>query len=401
MTDDQDTELSQENLRELQRAAGSISSSLVLDDQIQKAARLAAAWHDNQVAQLQRSMALPIEQLQDRLRVQLEPLQASHLKIARMLESNFRPLENVLRANEQWQRMADEAARTLSRIADTSKFHTSWQRAIQPLHLETAHLSAMRALSINDTALRISATERLLAGIDFDAIQRALAVPVLDDKLLRSISDMSSSFERFTVSLPALPDISRLPEFAVPSASRELLLEGYALEALHDDEEIETLDVTIIEQVEIARGEVTEGLVLLEQVDRRFAKAYAGARASLDSDNPDRVRHVLVSLRELWGHLLRFLAPDQDVKAWATDDSFLNEGKPTRRARVLYVCRHIDHPPFSDFLAEDTRALVKMIDFFNHVHDIDVQLTDEQLNALILRTDSWLTYILRIWKEGR
>ena len=237
MTKDADTELPRESLRELQPATKLVKPSLELDDQIKKAARLAAAWHDNQVAQLQRSMALPLEQLQNRLHVQLEPLQASHLKISQMLESSLRPLESVFKANDQWQRVAEEASKTLSRIADTSEFHSSWQRAIQPLQLETKLLNAMRALSVNDTALRISATERLLAGIDFDAIQRALAVPVLDYKLLRSISDMSSSFERFAVSLPTLPDISRLPEFAVPSASRELLLEGYALEALHDDEE--------------------------------------------------------------------------------------------------------------------------------------------------------------------
>jgi hypothetical protein len=401
MSDDADTHLPQESLSELPRPANLVRSSMVLDDELKKAARLAAAWHDNEVARLQRSMALPFEQLQDRLRVRLEPLQASHLKISQMLEASLRPLEGVFKANEQWQRMADEAARSLSRIADMSEFHNSWQRAIQPLRFETEHLNAMRALSVNETALRISAAERLFAGIDFDAIQRALAVPVLDDKLLRSISDISSSFERFAVSLPTLPDISRMPDFVVPSASRELLLEGYALETLHGVEDFETLDVTVIEQVEIARGEVTEGLVLLEQVDRRLAKAYAGARAALNSDNPDRVRHVLVSLRELWGHLLRFLAPDPDVLVWVPDASFLHEGKPTRRARVLYICRFIDHPPLSDFLAEDTRALVKMIEFFNHVHDIEADLTLEQLEALILRTDSWLTYILRIWKEGR
>jgi hypothetical protein len=401
MSDDADTHLPQERLRELQRAANLVRPSLALDDELKKAARLATAWHDNHVAQLRRSMALPFEQLQERLRVQLEPLQANHLKISQMVEASLRPLESVFKANEQWQRIADEAARSLSRIADLSEFHNSWQRAIEPLRLETEHLNAMRALSVNETALRISAAERLFAGIDFDAIQRALAVPVLDEKLLRSISGMSSSFERLAVSLPTLPDISRLPEFVVPSASRELLLHGYALETLHDDEDSKTLDVTVIEQVDIARGEVTEGLVLLEQVDRRLAKAYIGARAALDSDNPDRVRHVLVSLRELWGHLLRLLAPDPDVLAWATDASFLHEGKPTRRARVLYICRFIEHPPFSDFSAETAQALMEMIAFFNRLHDIDPQLTDERLEALILRTDSLLTYILRIWKEGR
>jgi len=41
------------------------------------------------------------------------------------------------------------------------------------------------------------------------------------------------------------------------------------------------------------------------------------------------------------------------------------------------------------------------VDFFNRVHELDPELTDEQLRALLLRTDSWLTYILQIWKGTR
>ena len=48
-----------------------------------------------------------------------------------------------------------------------------------------------------------------------------------------------------------------------------------------------------------------------------------------------------------------------------------------------------------------TRALVKLVEFFNRVHELEPELTDEQLRALLLRTDSWLTYILQIWKGTR
>lgn len=50
----------------------------------------------------------------------------------------------------------------------------------------------------------------------------------------------------------------------------------------------------------------------------------------------------------------------------------------------------------SGFLMNDTRALVKMIELFNRVHELETALTDEQLRAILLRTDSWLMYILQI-----
>ena len=71
-------------------------------------------------------------------------------------------------------------------------------------------------------------------------------------------------------------------------------------------------------------------------------------------------------------------------------------GKPTRRARVLYVCRELNNDPLTDFLMHDTQALVKMIELFNRVHELETTLTDEQLRAILLRTDSWLMYILQI-----
>jgi len=94
------------------------------------------------------------------------------------------------------------------------------------------------------------------------------------------------------------------------------------------------------------------------------------------------------------------LAPDEFVAAWipgiTNQKDLLHEGKPTRRARVLYVCRELNNDPLTDFLLHDTRALVKLIELFNRVHELETELTDEQLRAIVLKTDSWLMYILQI-----
>lgn len=44
----------------------------------------------------------------------------------------------------------------------------------------------------------------------------------------------------------------------------------------------------------------------------------------------------------------------------------------------------------------DTRVLVKLIDLFNRVRELETKLTDEQLRAILLKTDSWLIFILQI-----
>ena len=149
---------------------------------------------------------------------------------------------------------------------------------------------------------------------------------------------------------------------------------------------------------------------LLESLDPALAVPYLGAREALESSNPDRVRHILVSLRELWNHVLHRLAPDHEMWCWVNSqgelDQLCKEGKLvyikngqyglTRRARILYICRELNHPPLADFLDQDTNALVKLVEFLQRVHKLESPLTEQQLRAILLRTESWLTYILQL-----
>jgi len=67
---------------------------------------------------------------------------------------------------------------------------------------------------------------------------------------------------------------------------------------------------------------------------------------------------------------------------------------------VVYICQELNNDSLTEFLMHDTRALVKLIELFNRVHELETELTDEQLGAILLKTDSWLIYILQIWVEG-
>ena len=337
----------------------------------------------------------------------LEPIRRQHLEISRALEMSgaMARIQEIASANQHCQELIKQASST-SRIAESlSAAHQSWLDTIKPIQHDFSQLSQLQAsakLALCDTSLRLSATERLMAGIDFEAIRGRFQIemPVISG-LESSIAHVAASYGNLAESLREISDITRLPAFVLPGATREIYTTSFALETLRPwDERDEDEAETEIQFVAEAELETSGCIALLQQVDPGLARPYIGARDALYGNNADRARHILSSLRELWNHLLRRLAPDDLVAAWipgvSNQKDLLHDGKPTRRARVLYVCRELNNEPLTDFLMHDTRALVKLIELFNRVHELETALTDEQLRAILIRTDSWLMYILQI-----
>ena len=338
----------------------------------------------------------------------MEPIRRPQMEISRALEMSGAAarIQEIASANQHWQKVIKQATAT-SRITESlTAAHQSWLERIKPIQHDFSHflqLQVSAKLALCDTSLLLTATERLMAGIDFEAIKSRFQIelPIISG-LESSIAHVVTSYGSLSESLREISDITRLPAFVLPGATREIYTTGFALETLRpwderDDEEA-GMEIQLIAEAELE----TSGCIgLLQQVDPGLAQPYIGARDALNGNNADRARHILSSLRELWNHLLRRLAPDELVSAWipgnANQQDLLNEGRPTRRARVLYVCRELNNDPLTEFLTYDTRALVKLIELFNRVHELDTKLTDKQLRAIILKTDSWLMYILQIW----
>lgn len=337
----------------------------------------------------------------------LEPIRRQQLEISRALELSGAAarIQEIVSANQHWQDLIKQATAT-SRITESlSAAHQSWLDTIKPIQHDFSKLSQLQAsakLALCDTSLRLAATERFMAGIDFEAIRGRFRIemPVISG-LESSIAHVAASYGGLAESLLEISDITRLPTFVLPGATREIYTTSFALETLRpwgdrDEDEAET-EIQLVAEAEL---ETSGCIALLQQVDPGLARPYIGARDALYGNNADRARHILSSLRELWNHLLRRLAPEDLVAAWipgvSNQKDLLHDGKPTRRARVLYVCRELNNDPLTDFLMHDTRALVKMIELFNRVHELETALTDEQLRAILLRTDSWLMYILQI-----
>lgn len=343
----------------------------------------------------------------EQLKRTMEPIRRQQLEISRALEMSGAAarIQEIVSANQHWQELIKQTTAT-SRIAESlASVHQSWIESIEPIQHDFSHLSQLQAsakLALCDTSLRLAATERLMVDIDFEAIRSRFQIdmPVISG-LESSIAHVAASYGSLAESLREISDITRLPTFVLPGATREIYTTSFALESLRpwderDEDEAET-EIQLVAEAEL---ETSGCIALLQQVDPGLARPYIGARDALYGNNADRARHILSSLRELWNHLLRRLAPDDLVAEWipgvSNQKDLLHDGKPTRRARVLYVCRELNNDPLTDFLMHDTRALVKMIELFNRVHELEAALTDEQLRAILLRTDSWLMYILQI-----
>jgi len=332
----------------------------------------------------------------------LGPIRQQHMAFADLASSQ---VSEIVQANQHWQDMIDQATVSSLMLGNLSHTHETWVKGLKSMQDQLAQLQAATKLTLAEIAHRLTISESMIVGIDFEAIRRSMVLPELAISGLRdAISDMTEDYRNLADSIQTYTDITHLPTFVLPSATREIFATGYAVDALQVPNEADSEEDLSQLQVATEVAEETSICVsLLQGVDPTLARPYMGARDALHNGNPDRARHILTSLRELWNHLLRQLAPNEHVLAWIPKDDkeLLHEGRPTRRARVLHICRDLNHSPLSDFVVHDTRALVKLIEFFNRVHELESELTDAQLRALLLRTDSWLTYILNIWKESK
>ena len=318
--------------------------------------------------------------------------------IARFLEQSESALchvSEIARANEVWLNNIGQlsAANALTGLAGV---HSTWLAGLGSTVANLGAIVPAATLALSQCAYQVTVAERVLNSVDFSAsLKSAASLGSFIAGAQEHLSEAASAYYGLANSLRTLPEITRLPTFVLPETAREIFTSGHALRTYYLPQQSQNADE--IELTERAREETSEYTSLLRKVDPALVAPYVGAHEALVGGNRDRKRHVLSSLREFWSHLLRTLAPDASVVDWAGDKGDLfHEGKPTRRARMLYICRGVNHEPLSKFVDKDTEAFMSMVAAFNRVHELETGLTDEQVGALVLKGDSWLMYILHI-----
>ena len=208
--------------------------------------------------------------------------------------------------------------------------------------------------------------------------------------LTDSYRALMQSFEENELLIPSFPPIiSQGPSIEVFTNANTLM----ALSSTETEEPLyESRSQTEYELQEEIEASLDE---LLAALDSSFRDVWKGAKVALYSDNPDRMRHVVVSLRELVNHVLHRIAPNDEIKRWTTDHNHFHDGRPTRAARVLYICRGINNGPFTDFISADVKASIECINLFQRgTHELLITFSEHQIKTLVVRTESLLRLLL-------
>jgi len=204
-----------------------------------------------------------------------------------------------------------------------------------------------------------------------------------------SYSTLLKSFESHTISYTQIsPSISRI-------APIEYFSTANLLEAISVDENITA-------EEELLKNEIQyENEILLSshlpKIDAGLYKMWKGAIEAYHSTNSDRVRHFSTSIRELMTHLMQKLAPDDEIKKWTSDPIHFFNGRPTRKARLLFICRNINNDHFNTFVKRDIDATLAFIDIFQKgTHDIDPAFSPNNLVTIKSKAENTLKFLLEI-----
>lgn len=286
-----------------------------------------------------------------------------HSDLARMDETHRAaitqlefPIESSRRYVEQIGAIEELARSAVTEVRDAQALATSVVADLAAARQFSAHTLASVEASLRcvDTASLIA--ERLgdfeiARSVDVAAYERLINV---NDRIAAEFACMTRGIE----STRTVPDLA---EFALSSASRELVVANYALdkvtvEAEGEGEEEEEEERSCLDDI---RSEVPDIDTLLRQVNPELVRPYQGVKDAANSDSVDRTRHVLASIRELCNSVLRQLAPTGPVRGWVEREGLgmLHRGTPTREARVLYICRRFREGPLAGFFDADVRGV--------------------------------------------
>lgn len=334
------------------------------------------------------------------------------------IKSSLGSIDNIQRVmGSQIIQQAKESASSLARIFDTIRPAESlarmaedqrklieqvWSSTYKDVFQSAASITAGIDLALDRHIAEVTQISRIaeqtLAGIPWENINRATGIPFdIGIDLRGSFIDFSQSFNALSESLPQSsqfvlshkPEITRLP--AVEYLYGSNLFETILVEEPRDiPEEREKYQAELITETEDVL------YVQLRSVDSKLVRLWEGARLAVDSDNPDKARHATVSMRELLTHIIHTLAPDEEIRQWTSDPAMYDKEKPTRRARLLYICRHVNYDPFTKFVNRDVDSMIEVIALLQRLHQLEGPFDERQLKALRARVEGLLRFLLEI-----
>lgn len=308
---------------------------------------------------------------------------------------SFRMLNDAF--PDTWRELRGTGAGRILDMLEEANRH--WQKLCEPVSAVGRFMKKEedRRKLLYGFSSQLYRTGNMLAGLDFDVMSAHLKMErPLFAGLESSVQASVSAFSDWVLSCKKI-NITDWPGRVFPGAADSIHATGLSLRTLQgeDADEME-------EPVPILSEEDPECMGLLASVDPRFLKMLTGAWESLKSHNPDRERHILASLRELLGNLLRHLAPDENLVPWinaqATQNGLMHEGRPTRQARIRFICRNKSHSDLESFLGASIKEFAELMEVLNRLHKPDIRLSDKDMKILIYAAEAKLKFLINVAK---
>lgn len=319
-----------------------------------------------------------------------------------------------LSINSPMLNFAREASLSISKIAispqlvelakQAASVSQLWKDQFEPFKSAITSIEASQ-LAFQSEFAKVSElsmlAQRSLAQIRFEEIGKALkltetardAFGQVQYDFSKSYSHLFKSLELETQRITLLPPVvSFLPPVEFYTGSRVLRL------FTESEIEVDPEETTLLGEL----TNETNGIVVrhLGSLNPALIKLWQGANEALRSRNPDAVRHFITSLRELLTHVIHTLSPDEDVRRWSALPEHYHNDKPTRRARLLFICHEVNYEPFNEFLKKDIDSVLACFDLFQQsTHEIQSSLSQAQLEAIKLRTESAIRFLIDIGKK--
>ena len=284
---------------------------------------------------------------------------------AEVLLARINRNDDLLASIDRIKAFTDPAVALLARMGETPMFSA--------VLLAQEKMAALDSLALGKLSGIDTASSKLLK-INFGNFTRSY------QSLLAAASNDESLFKQ----VPAITTYSHV-EYC-----REVeLLESISVEA--DGTENDG-GLVIAEAISQSVPSVDD---ILANFDDRLCPVLQGARDAVMSDNPDRERHVTTSLRELITTVLHALAPDDSIRKWSTDEGHFANDRPTRRARVQYIYRHINADPLTRFVNDDVESALSLIELLQvGTHRVESRLTKSQLYFMLQRTELFVGLLI-------
>jgi len=212
--------------------------------------------------------------------------------------------------------------------------------------------------------------------------------------IAKSFIDYSNSYstalQEFKIDQIELPSV--VPDLAARGffITTDLIKDIFTDESYNEREENKVIRYKTYNSVE------DEFLSLLSELKPELYNIWIGARNALNSNNPDKNRHLAVSLRELFTHILRELAPDEEIKSWSINKNDFHEGKPTRKGRLRYIYRSISEDPLESVISKRISLVIEIIDILSRgTHELKFDIDDKQLNGLMILIESAIAELIQ------